>query len=133
MVSLMGCGTSPTTGLTLDKDKGTLHSASGYGCFGVSNTAGPMSSLFRKPMPDGKTAVLAINGAALPAQISFEVSEVLAPDGQGHSSAEAVEVWSGKARGRLTKVDSETVPPHGSIFLILSAPQSDGEAEPTDE
>lgn len=120
MVSLMGCTNVKQSGLTLH-DNGTLTSMSGYGCLGVSNTAGPISSLWRKPMVDGKTAVLAINGAALPANITIDVKAMLAADGAGHTSADATEVWSGKDMGSVESV-SEVVPPHGNIFLILDKP-----------
>lgn len=72
-------------------------------------------------MADSRTAVLAINGAALAANITVDVASVLAPDGEGHNSADAVDVWSGKSLGTVTRV-SGMVPPHGNIFLVLSEP-----------
>lgn len=72
-------------------------------------------------MAANSTAVLAINGAALAANITVDVASVLAPDGEGHNSADAVDVWSGNSLGTVTTV-SEIVPPHGNIFLILSSP-----------
>jgi hypothetical protein len=76
-------------------------------------------------MPDGKTAVLAINGAALPANISIDIATVMAPDGGGHNSADAVDVWSGKSVGVGLTTVIEEVPPHGNIFLVLSNPTVD--------
>jgi hypothetical protein len=40
----------------------------------------PHARRWRKPMPGGKTAVLAINGAALPHSITIDVATVLALD-----------------------------------------------------
>lgn len=92
---------------------------------GVSNTAGPISSLWRKPMADGKTAVLAINAAALPAQISIDIASVMAPDGEdGYNSADVVDVWTGKSVGVGMTALSREVPPHGNIFLVLSHPKA---------
>ena len=54
MVSLLGCG-GRQTALTLDSN-GTMSTGS-YGCYGVSNIQGAPSSLWHKPLPDGKTAV----------------------------------------------------------------------------
>ena len=123
MVSVISCGGSKTQ-LTLSSN-GTLSSGSGggaFGCFGTSNTAGPLSTLWRKPMAGNKTAVLAINGAALAAPIRILVKDVLAPDGNGHTKATATDVWSGKVVGepKKTATMTVTVPPHGNIFLILS-------------
>lgn len=76
-------------------------------------------------MADGKTAALAINGAALPANISIDIAAVMAPDGDGHNSANAVDVWSGKSIGVGLTTVSKEVPPHGNIFLVLSEPTAD--------
>ena len=119
MVSLLGCG-SPNTNLTLHPN-GTLSTATDYGCFGVSALQGPLSSLWRKPMA-GKTAVLAINGAALPHTITINVSQVLsadAPPGQGApTEASVVDVWTGESLGKVASV-SRVVRPHGNIFITL--------------
>jgi hypothetical protein len=122
MVSLLGCGGSKTD-LTFTAD-GMLTSSSGYGCFGVSTTQGPASGLWRKPMAGGKTAVLAINAAALPNTITIDVGMVLAPDaslasGVGVATeATATDVWTGQSLGEVTNV-SRVVPPHGNIFIVL--------------
>ena len=126
MVSLLECGGGKTF-VALDVETGTLDSGSGYGCFGVSRLAGPPSTLWRKPLPDGQTAVLAINGAALPQRITLNVSEVLAPDAPRGQLAEgaaahATDVWSGKELGTVSTV-TRTVPAHGNIFLTLSPPK----------
>ena len=44
MVSLVGCGGAKSN-LTLQKPKGTIATANGFGCLGVSNVQGPPSSL----------------------------------------------------------------------------------------
>lgn len=120
MVSLLGCG-GELTKLTLHPN-GTLSSAGDFGCFGVSSFQGPPSSLWRKPMAGGKTAVLAINGAALPHTITINVSQVLAPDahpGEGaEAEAYAADVWSGESLGRVATV-SRVVRPHSNIFITL--------------
>ena len=43
-------------------------------------------------MAANKTAVLIINGAALSSNITIDVASVLAPDGEGRNSADAVDV-----------------------------------------
>ena len=116
MVSVIGCGGSKTS-LTLHSN-GTLSSATNFGCFGVSETQGPPSTLWRKPLPLGQTAVLAINGAALPHNITIDVASMLVPDGLGATDAVATDVWSGQSLGKVTRV-SRLVPPHGNIFLVL--------------
>ena len=72
-------------------------------------------------MAANKTAVLIINGAAISSNITIDVASVLAPDGEGHNSADAVDVWTGNSLGTVTAV-SEVVPPHGNVFLVLSSP-----------
>ena len=64
-----------------------ISTANGFGCLGVSDVQGPPSSLWRKPMPNGKTAVLAINGAAIAHSITIDVATVLAPDRASSSAA----------------------------------------------
>ena len=124
MVSLLTCGGGKTF-VALDVANGTLESGSGYGCLGVSQLTGPPSSLWRKPLPNGQTAVLAINGAALPQVITLNVSEVLALDARPPvegAAAHATDVWSGKELGAVSAV-TRTVPAHGNIFLTLSPPK----------
>jgi len=116
MVSVIGCGGSKTN-LTLHSN-GTLSSATNFGCFGVSDSQGPPSTLWRKPLPLGQTAVLAINGAALPHNITIDVASMVAPDGLSATDAVATDVWSGQSLGKVTHV-SRLVPPHGNIFLVL--------------
>lgn len=120
MVSLLGCG-GGSTKLTLHSN-GTLSTASNYGCFGVSSIQGPPSSLWRKPMASGKTAVLAINGAALPHTITINVSQVLSPDAtpgeEAATEASAVDIWTGEALGKVSSV-TRVVRPHGNIFITL--------------
>ena len=122
MVSLLSCGSSSTK-LTLHAN-GTMSSPSGFGCFGVSNLQGPLSSIWRKPMAGGKTAVLAINGAALPHTITINVSQVLrseaAAAGQSEAAAQAraVDVWTGEALGVVDHV-TRLVRPHGNVFITL--------------
>ena len=120
MVSLMGCGGAHST-LTLHTN-GTMTSATGYGCFGVSTSAGPPSSLWRKPMPGGKTAVLAINSAALPHNLTIDVAHVLKADADAGlavpANATITDIWSGKALGTAGSYTRE-VPPHGNIFITL--------------
>jgi hypothetical protein len=125
MVSLVGCGGAKTM-LTLGSNK-TLHSGAGFGCLGTSSTAGPLSTLWRKPMAGGRTAVLAINGAALPAHITIDVAAVLAPDGSHHTAADALDVWNSSDLGTVTSI-SATVPSHGNIFVILSKPSTTSES-----
>ena len=121
MVSLVGCGGSKTN-LTLHSN-GTISSRTAFGCFGVSNLQGPPSSLWRKPMPNGKTAVLAINAAGLPHDITIDFAEILAHErGSDHpiagEEATATDVWTGKIYGKLANL-TRTVPPHGNIFITL--------------
>jgi len=121
MVSLLGCG-SRFTNLTLHAN-GTMSSPTGYGCFGVSNIQGPLSSIWRKPVAGGKTAVLAINGAALPHTLTINVSHVLRPEAEAVGQhvapkAKAVDVWTGEALGAVEHV-TRLVRPHGNIFITL--------------
>ena len=76
-------------------------------------------------MAGEKTAVLAINAAALAANITIDVATALAPDGKGHKSAHAMDVWSGESLGTVTTISRE-VPPHGNIFVTLSNPTAVG-------
>ena len=76
-------------------------------------------------MAGEKTAVVAINAAALAANITIDVATALAPDGKGHKSAHAMDVWSGESLGTVTTISRE-VPPHGNIFLTLSNPTAVG-------
>lgn len=106
--------------LTLDRN-GTLRSGTGFGCLGTSNLAGPLSTLWRKPLTGGRTAVLAINGAALPARVTIDVAAALARDGHNYTAADALDVWDGSDLGTVRSI-SASVPPHGNIFVILSNP-----------
>ena len=127
MVSLLGCGNRGSTNLTLHSN-GTLSTASDYGCFGVSSIQGPPSSLWRKPIAGGKTAVLAINSAALPHTITINVSEVMIPpsnktlfpnwNAAAVMKANAVDVWSGKSLGKVRSI-TRVVRPHSNIFITL--------------
>ena len=79
--------------------------------------------LWRKPLPDGKTAVLAINGAMLPHNITIDFGNVLAPDfNEGTLSHRqkftATDVWTGGVDRSVTSVTKE-VRPHSNIFLVL--------------
>jgi len=118
MVSLVGCGGAKTN-VTLHKN-GTISSHTNFGCFGVSKMQGPPSSLWRKPMPNGKTAVLAINGAALPHDITIDFAEVLAHEGMylDENEATATDIWTGKKYGKRSNL-TKTVPAHGNIFITL--------------
>lgn len=120
MVSLLPCGGHSTTNITI-RD-GVLTSGSGYGCYGVSDLQGPPSSLWRKPMPNGRTAVLAINGAALPQEITIDVAEVLKPDRDagfaGAAAVSATDIWTGTSLGEVTHITRQ-VAPHGNIFIAL--------------
>eukprot|EP00729_Bicosta_minor_P000100 gene100-10827_t len=108
MVSLVGCGGAKTN-VTLHAN-GTLSSAAGFGCYGISNNQGPPSTVWRKPMPGGKTAVLAINGGGLEQEITIDVATMLAPD--------YLHTIAGKTLGNVSKV-TRKVPPHGNIFIRL--------------
>lgn len=121
MVSLLGCD-SRSTNLTLHTN-GTMSSPSSYGCFGVSDIQGPLSSIWRKPVAGGQTAVLAINGAALPHTITINVSQVLHSEAlavgqRAPTKAKAVDVWTGEALGVVDHV-TRLVRPHGNIFITL--------------
>ena len=69
-------------------------------------------------MPQGKTAVLAINSAMLPHNITIDVSSVLAPAGGAAKTVTAIDVWTGEVQHDVSKVTRE-VRPHSNIFLIL--------------
>eukprot|EP01051_Picozoa_sp_SAG22_P001578 SAG22_NODE_63_length_23302_cov_17.506551_10_plen_84_part_00 len=79
-------------------------------------------------MPGNKVAVLAINAAALPQKITVDVATVFAPDHSRHGPAAAAEVdkatatdvWTGQSLGAAASSYTDTVPPHGNIFLILA-------------
>jgi len=121
MVSLLGCG-SRYTNLTLFAN-GTLRSSTDYGCFGVSAVQGPLSSVWRKPVPGGRTAVLAINAAALPHTLTINVSDVLGVEAAagGHDTpaeAQAVDVWTGESLGSVSQI-TRVVRPHSNIFVTL--------------
>ena len=120
MVSLLRCGTSATN-VTMRANR-TLRSASDYGCFGVSAVQGPPSSMWRKPTANGKTAVLAINSAALPHTITINVSEMFIPNSSHADSATeafAVDIWSGAFLGKVKSI-SRVVRPHSNLFVTLS-------------
>jgi hypothetical protein len=76
-------------------------------------------------MPDGKTAVLVINGAALPHTITIDVDTVLGPDAvrQGGVSngktANITNIWSGKTLGKDVTELTQAVRPHASVFVML--------------
>jgi len=123
MVSLVGCGGAKTN-LTLHKN-GTLSSQTDFGCFGVSSVQGPPSSIWRKPLPNGKTAVLAINGAALPHEITIDVAAMLAPDYQRSAGttdtpmgATITDIWTGQSLGKHSNI-TRNVKPHSNIFVML--------------
>ena len=69
-------------------------------------------------MPSLLTAVLAINGAALPQNITIDFAPVLAPDETGATPVEVVDIWTGRQLGELTQFN-RVVPPHGNIFLAI--------------
>ena len=103
-----------------------ISTANGFGCLGVSDVQGPPSSLWRKPMPNGKTAVLAINGAAIAHSITIDVATVLAPDRAGAGLTEdgkpveatATDIWTGKALGKVSNV-TRVVASHLNVFISL--------------
>ena len=66
--------------------------------------------------------VLAINGAALPSEITINFAAVTKPvvDAgiDGATEMMATDVWTGRSLGKLKSV-TQQVQPHGNIFLIL--------------
>ena len=66
--------------------------------------------------------VLAINGAALPSEITINFAAVTKPDVDagidGATEMMATDVWTGRSLGKR-KSDTQQVQPHGNVFLIL--------------
>ena len=66
--------------------------------------------------------VLAINGAALPHEITIDFATVTKPDADAgiNVAAEmmATDIWTGRSLGKLKSV-TQNVQPHGNVFLVL--------------
>lgn len=119
MVSLMDCGGQHSQ-LTLGEG-GVLKVGNGLGCIGDSEIlTGPPSTLWRKPLSGGRTAVLAINAAAIAHDITVDYAEVLAEDpGAGGLQQTATDVWTGAKLNANSTSITLTVAPHGNAFLVL--------------
>jgi hypothetical protein len=68
-------------------------------------------------LPTKRLAVLAINGAELPHNVSVQFDKLF---GEGVTSAKVHDVWTGKDMGTVTGGVSMVLDGHDSMFLIAT-------------
>ena len=92
---------------------GTLANAR-YGCIEVSHDSGPPSTIWAKPLAEGKVALLAINGADMPQEIVLDFMQLLA-----RTMWKVRDVWARDDLGSRTQL-ARKLPAHDCILLVLS-------------
>ena len=97
---------------------GTLSNAQ-FGCIEVSAASGPPSTIWAKPLHGGAVALLAINGADMPQQISLDFGELLGQGAAQHRQWRARDVWAAADLGTIGSL-TRSVPPHDCVLLVLS-------------
>ena len=121
LVDTAGCegGASPPR-----NEQWTLHpngtlSNGQFGCVALSADSGPPSTIWKKPLPGGRVALLAINGADADQRIALDFAELLGS--RGGSEWAARDVWAGEDLGTLGGL-TRVVPPHDCVLLVLAPP-----------
>jgi len=117
IATLGGCGKGGAMSWTLHTN-GTLSNAKDE-CVAVSTNSGPPSTVWAKPLAEGRQAVLMINGADKGQQIDLDFSGL----GIGASSWSTRSVWDKKDLG-AKRGFSAFLGPHDCALLVLS-PESE--------
>jgi len=107
-------------GCSSDRAIWTLHanttlSNKASGCVEVSSNFGPPSTVWTKPLTQGRQAVLAINAADMSQRIDLDFSEFAI----GASTWHARSIWDNISLGTKSGI-SAVLGPHDSILLVLS-------------
>jgi len=114
--SLTSCRDDTAQVFAFNSKDGTLRVPSKKLCIGSSDVSGPASQVWRKPLSDGKTAVLVINGALL-AQKTVQVTlEELGL----HGAAHVRDIWAKKDIGVVDTALTIELAPHDSAMFLLS-------------
>jgi len=98
---------------------GTLQNGQ-FGCVEVTDRFGPPATIWAKPLAVAgqKMALLAINGADSPQEITLDFNELLDPAGPGGKTWKIRDVWHGTDLGTMAALTRQ-VPPHDCVLLVL--------------
>lgn len=114
-----GCdpGTPPRTDATWHLHaNGTLENVA-HGCVALSTTSGPPSTIWSKPLSNGRVALLAINAADVTQRITLDFDDLLE---SSHAVAWQVrDIWAQKNVGALSTLTRD-VPPHDCVLVVLT-------------
>jgi len=103
---------------------GTLANAQ-YGCIEISGDSGPPSTIWVKPLEEGRMALLAINGADMPQVFALNFTELV-----GAPSWQARDVWAKDDLGTLSRL-TRNVSAHDCLLLVLSPQKTDDRMTPS--
>ena len=127
VVHVGGCDTGAGAAWTLHPN-GTLQNAR-VGCVAVSTRFGPPSTVWTKPLPGGRVAVLAINGADQPTPVVLDFGTLgslgrparaqLAVSGAPPAQWAVRDLWQRLDLGVLSSL-ARVLPAHDCVMLVLS-------------